>query len=160
MKKWHEEIIAEIDIQIEKSKEKDIRFFRVEEFSRNVVRVDEFSANCDFCKNQKNIIEEVLPELQEAVEIPGQSRRKFDRLSGDIATHMRKKHGFYPPYFHLYIYLFAGISAGLLVGLMLFLLITPKNENFIYAGFMVGILSGYFSGNIKDRKVREAKKIL
>jgi len=53
MENWAEEINAKIDVSLEKSREKDLRFFRIDEFKRNITRVDEFSKSCPFCNKHK-----------------------------------------------------------------------------------------------------------
>ena len=120
MENWAEQINSRIDINLKKSREKDLRFFRIDEFKRNVTRVGEFSASCSICNKTKIDIAESSETITEAVNVPGHARREFDRLISRLSKHMRKEHGFYPPYYYSYTYSFIGIVFGLVIGFILY----------------------------------------
>lgn len=157
---WAEEINSKIDISLEKSREKDLRFFRVDEFKRNIERVDEFSKSCPFCFNQRIDISEAVETIYEAIEALGNSRREYDRLISRLARHMQKEHGFYAPYYFSYLHSFIGILAGIIVGFVLYRLF-PVNGEALFSGcFVIGIVTAYFTGARKDSKIRSAKKLM
>lgn len=160
METWSEDINSKIEKNLEKSREKDLRFFRVDEFKRNVTRVDEYSNTCSFCEKQKIDITATVETIQEAVEVPGNSRREFDRLITRLSRHMQKEHGFYAPYYYSYLYSFFGILAGLLLGFVLFKMFPMHGEVLLASCFSVGIITAYFAGNSKDNKIRRNKKIM
>ena len=160
MENWAEEMNSKIEVNLEKSREKDIRFFRIDEFKRNVARVDEFSKSCPFCHKHKIDIAEAVETIQEAVEVPGKSRRDFDRLISRLARHMQKEHGFYAPFYFSYLYAFIGIVSALVVGYVLYKMFPVYGEVLFLASIMVGIVTAYFAGSFKDNKIRTAKKIM
>jgi hypothetical protein len=160
MENWAEEINSKIDINLEKSREKDIRFFRIEEFKRNVTRVDEFSKSCPFCNKHRIDVAEAVETIQESVEVPGKSRRNFDRLISRLSRHMQKEHGFYAPYYFSYSYSFFGILTGLIVGYVLFKAFPADGELLFLVSAMVGIVASYLAGAHKDSKIRTSKKIM
>ncbi len=160
MENWAEVMISKIDVNLEKSREKDLRFFRVDEFKRNVTRVDGFSVSCPFCHKHKIDIAEAVENIYEAVEVPGKSRREFDRLISRLARHMQKEHGFYAPYYFSYMYAFIGILSGLIVGYILFRIFPANSELLLLVSIMVGIVASYVAGTQKDNKIRKAKKIM
>ena len=160
MGNWAEEINSQIDINLEKTREKDLRFFRVDEFKRNIQRVDEFSKSCPFCFNQRIDILETVETIYEAIEVPGSSRRGYDRLIGRLSKHMRKEHGFFAPYYFSYIYSFIGILSGLIVGFLLYELFPENGEALFSASFVVGIITAYFAGIRKDNKIRSSNKLM
>lgn len=160
MENWAEEINSKIDTSLEKSREKDLRFFRVDEFKRNITRVDEFSKSCPLCNKHKIDIIETVETINEAVEVPGNSRREYDRLIGRLARHMQKEHGFYAPFYFSYLYAFIGIVAGLVTGYVLFKAVPIYGEALFLACVMVGIVTAYITGNLKDSKIRTSKKIM
>lgn len=160
MGNWAEVINSKIDVDLEKSREKDIRFFRVEEFKRNITRVDEFSASCPFCLKQKIDIAEVAAKIEEAIEVPGSSRRSYDKLISRLAGHMQKEHGFFPPYHFSYLYAFVGILAGSVIGYLLYKIFPDYGPALFSACFVIGIIVSYFAGARKDNQVRTAKKIM
>jgi len=160
MENWAEEINAKIDVSLEKSREKDLRFFRIDEFKRNITRVDEFSKSCPFCNKHKIDILEVVETINEAVEVPGNKRREYDRLIGRLSQHMQKEHRFYAPYYFSYLYAFIGIVAGLASGYILFKTFPVYGEALFLACVMVGIVAAYILGSLKDGKIRTSKKIM
>ncbi|GAB1453881.1 hypothetical protein MASR2M47_39370 [Draconibacterium sp.] len=160
MENWAEEINAKIDVNLEKSREKDILFFRVAEFKRNVARVGEFSKSCPFCNKHKIDIAETVGTIQEAVEVPGKSRREFDRLITRLARHMQKEHGYYAPYYFSYLYAFIGILSSLIVGYILFKIFPADGELLLLVSIMVGIVASYIAGTQRDNKIRSSKKLM
>jgi hypothetical protein len=160
MVNWAEEINLKIDSSLEKSREKDLRFFRVDEFKRNIGRVDEFSKSCPFCFNQRIEISEAVETIYEAIQVPGSSRREYDRLIGRLAKHMRKEHGFFAPYYFSYLYSFIGILSGLILGFLLYKVFPENGEALFSACFVVGIVTSYIAGGRKDTKIRTAKKLM
>jgi hypothetical protein len=157
---WAEQITSKIDVDLEKSREKDIRFFRVDEFKRNILRVDDYSASCPFCLKQKIDIAEISAKIKEAVEVPGNSRREYDRLISRLSMHMQKEHGFYAPYYFSYVYAFIGILVGSVIGFILYKLFSVHGEALFSACFVIGIITAYIGGTRKDNQIRTAKKIM
>lgn len=157
---WAEKIISKIDGDLEKSREKDIRFFRIDEFKRNISRVDDFSATCPFCLKQKVDIAEITAKIEEAIEVPGYSRRNYDRLISRLAKHMQHEHGFYAPFYHSYLYSFIGILVGSVIGFFLYKLFSEHGPALFSVCFVAGLITAYFAGAKKDNRVRTAKKIM
>jgi len=160
MEKWGEKTIIKIDTSLEKTREKDKRFFRIDEFKRNVSRVDEFTANCPDCNKLKIDIGESVQKIKEAVEVPGNSRRQFDRLISRLSNHMRKEHGFYPPYYFSYVYAFFGILAGSSIGIMLFLIFPVQREILLASAISLGVIVSYILGTRKDNIIRKEKRLM
>lgn len=160
MENWAEEINIKIDKNLESVRKKDIRFYRVDEFKRNIKRVNDFSSNCVFCHKQKINISEATETIYEAIQVPGKSRREYDRLISRLAKHIRKEHGFYAPYYFSYLFSFFGLVAGILLGFLLSLFF-PGFKEVVFSGtFMIAIIITYVIGSKKDKKVRSAKKLM
>jgi hypothetical protein len=157
---WAEQIISKIDVDLVKSREKDIRFFRVEEFKRNITRVDDFSTSCLFCQKNKIDIAGAVGSIHEAIEVPGKSRRNYDRLISRLTMHMQKEHGFYAPYHFSYLYAFIGILAGSVIGFILYRLFSEHGQVLFSASFVIGIITAYFAGARKDNLIRTANKMM
>ncbi|MCF6356200.1 MAG: hypothetical protein L3J54_00215 [Draconibacterium sp.] len=160
MENWATEIKNTIDTKLKGTRDKEIRFYRIDEFKRNITRVDSFSKSCPFCQQQKIYVAEVVDKIDEAVHVPGQTRREYDRLISKLSKHIQKEHGFYTPYYFAYIYSFFGIVGGLILGYVL----TKINHEFriemLSVGFIVGLIPTYVWGSIKDKKVRSEKRLM
>jgi len=160
MKSWSSEIHNTIDSKLESSRDKDILFFRINEFKRNISRVDEFSASCPTCKKEMINISEVVQKIDEAVNTPGKTRREYDRLISRLSKHMQKEHGFYAPYYHSYVYALFGIIGGFILGSILYLILPQYQLEMFVIGISVGLIVSYILGSTKDKKVRSEKKLM
>lgn len=160
MGNWSEKIIQLTDTKLKGVRDKEIRFFRIDEFKRNIKRVDEFSASCPECKKEMINISEVVATLEEAINGPGKKRREYDRLISRLSDHMRKGHGFFAPYYFSYLYAFYGIVAGFLLGFVLTKLIPANDWEMLLIGVAIGIIVSYIIGSVKDKKVRSQKKLM
>ncbi len=160
MKNWAEEIIKNIDNKLEGTRDKDIRFFRIDEFKRNISRIDSYSNGCSVCMKEKINISEISDKIDEAVNVPGKTRREFDRLISRLSKHIQKEHGFYAPYYFSYHYSFFGIVAGLIVGFLLMKILPQYSVEMLSVGFAAGLIPAYFFGFIKDKKIRSEKRLM
>lgn len=159
MESWVTEISETIDKNLESVKEKDKRFFRVDEFKRNIGRTSEFAGECSHCRNSRDSIVQASSAVLEAIQVPGKKRREYDKLIGDLSKHMRKAHGFYPPYYFSYIFAFWGFLAGALLGFVISEFVTDT-ELAYSIGFAICIVVAYIIGSVKDSKIRSAHKLL
>lgn len=160
MGNWADELNQQIDLNLKEAREKDVRFFRVDEFKRNIERTDEFSARCRFCLHQKSEILTAVESLEEAVEIPGKKRREYDKLISSLSKHMQKEHGFYPPFYFSYLFAFFGLVAGFCISYLLTMVFPAHSEVIYLVGFTLGIVVAYFWGSHKDKKIRSLNKIM
>jgi hypothetical protein len=152
--------ISAIDEKLKGARPADLRFFRVEEFKRNVERAGNFSGKCPVCTKEQVNIREVTGKIDQAIAHPGKDRRDYDRLIGRLATHMQKEHGYYSPNYFTYRYSFYGMIAGAVVGYLLMMLLSKYNWAYFSGGFSVGLLIGYVYGGRKDRKIRQKKMLM
>ena len=160
MDKWEKRILNEMDLSLKGTKEKDLRFFRIDELQRNIARIGEFSSACNGCKLLKIDIETALVHMNEAVNVPGPHRRDLDRLTVRIGRHMMKNHHIYPPWHFNYLYSFYGIVAGSLIGLMLVFLFPGETWEFLAAGFVAGLIAGQLAGGKRDREIRNSNRLM
>ena len=161
MTDWSEKIAADLKQELQGVNEKDVRFFRMEEYLRMVKRVDEFSSSCSDCKQFQPGIEAQVSSMRQALKSPGKSRRRYDQHLNLLANHMKQKHGFQQPYFFTYSYSFY-YSFALAGFAFLVSLAIPSIDRwfFIVPGFILGLLGGQLQGGRKDSKVRANKKLL
>ena len=160
METWSEKQNNTIDSKLEGVNDKDLRFFRIEEFKRNIKRSDNFSANCPNCKKEMINITEVVNTIDEAVKNVGRKRRDYDRLISRLSKHMQKEHGFYAPYYFTYLISFIGIVLGSLLGYFLMQLNTELKLELFCLGFAIGLMPTYVYGHLKDKKIRIEKRLM
>lgn len=160
MGSWSEKIINTIDTKLEGEKDKNLRFFRIDEFRRNIARTESFSGSCPECKKMQIDIAEAVEKIDEAVKVPGRTRREYDRLIGRVAKHMQKSHGFYAPYYFTYLYSFFGIAGGAVLGYFLMQIDPAMKLEMFSIGFAAGLLPAYVLGYLKDKKIRSQKRLM
>ncbi|MDX1285053.1 MAG: SoxR reducing system RseC family protein [Draconibacterium sp.] len=157
---WSVIEIKRIDEKLSGTKEKDLRFYRISEFKRNIKRIEEFSGSCSYCENQKADVNKIISKIDEAIKVPGKSRKEYDRIIGRLSSHMRKEHGFYVPYFFTYLYSFIGMLGGVILGLIIMNIFPDYKLEILSAGFVLGLLPTYVIGHIKDKRIRSQKKLM
>lgn len=160
MESWSSEIIQTIDSKLENEKDRELRFFRIEEFKRNIGRVDQFSTSCPFCQKEQINIKEAVDSIDEAVGVPGRTRRNYDRLISRLSKHMQKEHGFYPPFHFSYQHALYGLVAGFLAGFALMKLVPAYGFELMATAVSIGLIVTYITGSIKDKQIRHEKRIM
>ena len=160
MEEWSKQTISQLDEKTKNVKQRDIRFYRVEEFKRNIERVGEFSTSCPYCEKEKINIAAIVDKMDVAIEVPGKTRREYDRAISRLSGHMKKNHGFFTPYYFSYLFSFFGMVAGLLVGYILMRFFPDHDWAMLSAGFVAGLFTGYIWGTKKDNKIRHSKMLM
>lgn len=160
MGNWSESLIEKIDEQLKDTRDKDLRFFRIDEFKRNISRVDDFSNSCPVCKREQINITEAVNTIDKAVHHISKQRRDYDRLITRLSKHMQKEHGFYAPYYFTYLISFFGIIGGSLLGYFLMQLNADIKLELFLIGFSIGLLPTYIWGHLKDKKIRKEKRLM
>ncbi len=161
MSDWYEKLEAQINDQLRDTRDKDLRFFRVEEYLRMTKRVEDFASSCRECNSFKYEIEKTAGDIGVAIASPGKTRRNYDRLMGNLSKHMRKQHGFYPPYYFTYLLAFVyafGASVGAFIVSLPF--VHLDKWFFIVPAFIIGLVLGNLRGAKKDSRIRNSEKLL
>lgn len=160
MEDWTTQMVLQVDEKLKDARPADLRFFRVDEFKRNIRRTDDNARSCPDCNREKINIAQVVKKIEEAINVPGQARREYDRLINRMAAHMQKQHGYHTPYYFTYRFAFYGLVAGMAAGLLLMAAFSDMNWALFPAGTSLGLLAGYLHGGTKDRKIREKNMLM
>lgn len=161
METWSKKIAEQIKQALDGVKESDLRFFRVAEYLRMIKHVDDFSNECQQCKQFQTEVEREVSTIRQAVTETGKARRNYDRHIDQLARHMKKEHGFYPPYYYTYSYSFFYTLIAAVIGLLVSLLF-PSIDRwfFIVPGIIVGLMAAQLIGHRKDSQIRSNNKML
>jgi len=160
MENWAEKTIQVMNTKMEGTRERELRFFRLDELKRNIHRIGQFGSNCPVCEDFKAEVEAVFEHVNEAVNVPGPERRELDRLIFRLSNHMLKEHDFYPPNHYYYLYSVAGVIGGALAGFLLMEWFTATKWYLPAAGLVVGFFAGMISGIMKDRRIKRERKMM
>ncbi len=152
MSKWVTDAISKTDEKLEGVSPYNRFLFRVEEFKKQIGRTGSFAKACNECRNNRSAIDEILLKLNEAVNVPGNTRREYDRLLSHLARHMMKAHRIYSPNYFRNLCAFFGMAAGMAAGFILFFAIPSLNWELLATATIAGSGAGYIAGMAKDRK--------
>lgn len=155
MAKWVNEAVGRTDEKLEGVSPYNRFLFRIEEFKTQIGRTADFAKTCNECKNNKAAIDEIILKLDEAVKVPGNTRREYDRLLSHLSRHMMKEHRIFPPNYFRNLYSFFGLSAGLAAGIILYFSVSSLSWELPSVITVIGSGIGYFTGRTKDRKTSE-----
>lgn len=161
MENWYPEFEKSLVSQLQQAKPSDLRFFRMEEFFRNAERIGSLAATCRQCESLRLELDQLKSEVGKAVMNPGPERRRLDGLQSRINDHLRKRHGFYPPYYHSYMQsVYWTLSLMALAFVLTYLFPGLDKAVFYSPAFAVGVITGQVIGGKRDRKIRENNKTL
>ncbi len=161
MENWYSNYEKDVVHQLEGIKRRDLRFFRIEELLRMAELADKFASSCRECRSFCHQMEKDKESVGKAIREPGPERRELDRIQSQMSDHMRKSHGFYPPFYFTYLHSFIWTA---LLGALAYVtsLFFPNSDlwNFIAPAFAAGVIIGQVTGSRKDRRIRDSKKNL
>lgn len=161
MENWYPEFEKSLVEQLQQAKAGDLRFFRMEEYFRNAERIDNQAGTCRQCKALRHDMDRSKEEVGKAVSHPGPERRRLDDLQSRINDHLRKSHGFYPPYYHTYMQsIYWTVSLMAIAFILTFIFPALDKAIFYSPAFALGVVTGQIIGGKRDRKIRETNKIL
>lgn len=160
MNDWGKATIQKLDEQVANLPEKDLRFYRIDEYKRNIQRVADFASGCRDCAQHKKQIESTLSQLHEAIHTPGKARQQYDRHISSLSRHMQKVHGFYPPYYFTYLFSFYGTAAGIGLGYLFTLINETHRFELFTLGFLLLFMPLYLIGSRKDSKIRRNQRLM
>lgn len=155
---WSDEAIKKTNEKLNGIGSYTLHLSRIHQFTKQIERTYRFSSVCRECLKNKEAIDEIILKIDEAVAVPGSSRREYDRLLSHLSRHMLKAHGIYPPSYFRNVYSFAGMVAGFITGLVLFKLFPSLDWVLFFAGLTFGSIAGYFIGISKDHRLRKSQK--
>jgi len=161
MSDWYNQYEKNIFSSLKDEKNRDIRFFRIEEMLRMAERTDKYAPSCKKCQSFKNRLNEISMSIKKAVRYPGKERKELDLLQSEMSAHMKKIHGFYPPYYFSYLYSAIGILIFMIIAVIVYLIFPSFSIwNILSISFAAGVITGQITGNKKDNRIKKEGKIL
>ena len=155
---WIEKELVE---KLRGTKDRDLRFFRIEEYIRMIHRVGDFGDSCAECRKFATMIKRQNQTIAEAIGRPGRERKELDRLQSELQHHMKRRHGFYPPFYFTYLHSFIWIVAlGAGAWLLGYLFAPSVRTVVLLSGLGLGFIVGQVVGGKKDARIRLRKKIM
>ena len=161
MSDWYHKYEENVFNLLKDEKNRDLRFFRIEEMLRMAKRADKFAFSCTKCQSFKNRLNEGYKSLKKAVQYPGKERKELDILQTEMSAHMKKIHGFYPPYYFSYLYSAIGILIFMTIAIIIYLILPSFSIwNILAISFAAGVIAGQITGNKKDNRIKREGKTL
>ena len=156
-----DEILRNMDQKLEGTPQEKLFFFKVDELRRNITRLGEFAPDCEVCDHFFPEAEGMAERIGDALAVQGEDRRELDRLIFRLSNHMMKAHGFFPRNQFTFRYSVWGLLLGLTAGIILSESFQPALWYAMPAvGLIAGWIAGQLAGRLRDRKIREAGKVM
>jgi len=157
---WYLNIVKTVEEQKKNISERDQGFFHISRFLKAAKISEQLSDKCEQCRENMSIISIISKTLSDDINMPGKTRRGFERNLESILKHLTRGHRYYPKRYFISLYTFFGILIGCLSG---FLIMTILAKDLIMIGLLIGfaggVIGGRIIGNKKDKIIiRENKR--
>ncbi len=147
---------------------REYKLFHIDRLLRSGKRIDDFSTTCKKCTDFKSELDSISQNPSDYISGTNIKRKKFENLSSQIFSHLRKDHMIIPHSYFVAVYSFAGMLLGVVLGFMAGIIykyfFSPGNpgliKNAILIGWFTGLVAGQILGNKKDKKVRKEDRQL
>lgn len=158
-KKW----LAEFHESLEQKKDKlhpsDFRFYNIARLPILAGKTVEYSQSCKTCRSNIILLEELVNELPEIL-TEKDTRDSFETKKEKVEFHLKNAHKLrYAAYYSSLFTLFGGLAGGVL-GFAISLIMKGNTSNLLLIFTTIGLLLGYFGGNIKDKEKYRSKQQL
>lgn len=161
---WADEMNNLLAKQLEGVRVQEIRFLRMEEFSRVIQFIDKNSNECSICQGFKIEIESIIPEINSILLHPGKQRKRYDELINRITKHFRKSHGIFPEFYFTYLLSAAGMGIGFVVGMIAetirWMFLGKLSWELWFGAIVIGLIWGHLKGVKKDAHIKRNGKLL
>jgi hypothetical protein len=118
-----------------------------------------YSEVCSECKLNIPLLEKLADELPECLN-EKDSRKKFENNKDKIVSHLEKVHNLRFAAYYTSLFALIGAITGGFMWLFLTFVIISKSIDILLIIVVVGMISGYFIGKMKDkRKYRQNQQI-
>ena len=129
----------------------DFRFYNIARLPILANKTMEFSSSCAVCKKNIQLLEELVDKLPESLDHKD-TREIFEFNKNKIVLHLKKIHKHRLPAYYLSLFTLIGGIAGGVLGFLLSLIMISNSENLILISITIGLISGFITGKIKDKR--------
>ena len=149
---WLANFYQSLEQKKDKMHPSDFRFYNIARLPILANKTLKYSDTCPTCKLNIKLLEELVDELPECLNQKN-TRKKFETKKENIVSHMVNVHKLKFATYYTSLFTLIGSAAGGLLWFILTFLVNGKLANISLIFVVIGMISGYLIGNIKDKKV-------
>lgn len=152
------ELINRIDVLTSDFSLSKYNLLKISYLVRLVEESENFSLQCDICKeNKKNLVimVEEIPMLDDI-----NHRQPYEKKFNQIRKHFHDSHGFIAPYRYSATYTILGLVLCVLMLVPFLFFFKIISIDLLFAFAIIGVITGYFIGSVKELKYRKIKKMI
>jgi len=156
---WLANIYQSLDNKKGRFHPSDFRFYNIAHLPLIANKTAKHSENCLICKENIGLLEKLVDELPESLN-DKDSKRKFEMNKDKIVSHLKKEHKLRFANYFASLYTLVGTLTGVLLWFILTKLFPGKTSDTLFIFIVIGMILGYLTGKIKDkRKYRQNQQI-
>ena len=111
---------------------------------------------CNECKMYWRKLQESTEHLDEFFNDGNQYSADFDNLVQEILNHLKTQHTIRPKGYVLSVYTVVGMASGVLAGVLVGMIFSSASmKGSVVLGWLLGVLAGWFTGKVKEEKMRK-----
>ncbi len=156
---WLTNFYQSLEQKKDKMHPSDFRFYNIARLPILANKTLKYSDSCPTCKLNIQLLEELVDELPECLN-QKDTRRKFEINKDKIVSHMVNIHKLRFAAYYTSLFTLMGSIAGGFFWFILTFLMNNKLANISLIFVVIGMISGYLIGKMKDkRKYRQNQQI-
>ncbi len=151
-------------LQVIEEESKDFSFSKVNllkitSLEKLIKESPNFADNCNQCKSHLAELETMVHQVSKLDD--SNVRQPYEKKFNEMRRHFQKEHGYFDPFHFVarWVLIFGLISAAIAMAIS-YLSHQMIISDFILIGTFIGITGGYLFGSFKDKKIRQAGKLI
>ncbi len=117
------------------------------------------ATSCPECKIYWKKIQDATEHLDQFFDDGNRYAIEFDNLVEEIMKHLKSLHGIRPKGFVLSVYTVLGMVVGVLIGLFIGGFVLSSMKGGVILGWLLGLMVGWFTGKVKEERLRKNNQI-
>lgn len=151
---WQIRVFNALDKKKDLIEPADFRFYNIAHFPLLAKFTEEYSDECNECKKNIQLLDELIDSLPEALNSDITGRKAFEDSKTKIENHLKKVHHMRFPGFYTSLLSFIGVFVTFLISLLINVLLSqPIFNDITIIGLAVGLVGGLLIGRAIDKNI-------
>lgn len=150
----YKQVFEKLELKKESMDPSDFKFYNIAHFPLLAKFTEEHSKNCTTCRENINLLNEIVDSLPEVLSENATTRKKFEQQKTIIESHLKKVHHMRFPGFYSSLGSLIGVFIGFLISFILnYAVGGPLFNDIMLIGLAVGLVGGITIGRMKDKNI-------
>jgi len=154
------DIAEKLNEQLDKKVSRaEIRALRLEVYPRLVDALQQRSGSCSICKELYKQSEKFTDDIVPVVKGSSETRKEFEDFVNSAFGHLHEEHGTLPKGKLLSVSVLVGMLTGLSIAVITGYIMDEDVMRFGALGWMIGVISGWVIGKVRENNLKKAGKL-